>query len=110
MLTGKENKHAQPPKTGKVLILALSLEGFTTKLQFLVTAQRELAPIDVTLGYRLKESTNNPSLGQEVRIGREWVFYSLTTLIDTLLARCEMTLKYRKLIIALFTMQMSRAA
>lgn len=98
------------PSTGRVLILGLSLTGFTTNLQFLVTAREELAPLEIILGFKIRDSkdTSNPPLGQEVRNGKEWVFYSLNTLVDTLLGKCTKTPKYQRLIVTLFLMHMAR--
>ena len=98
--------------TRRILILGLSLAGFTTNLQFLVTVQKDLAPLDVRLGFKLRDSKkeSNTPLGQEVCNGKEWVFHLLDccTLVNTLLGKCAMTPKYQRLIITLFLTQMAR--
>lgn len=96
--------------TGRILILGLSLAGFTTNLQFLVTVQKDLAPLDATLGFKLRDSKKEsyPPLGQEVCNGKEWVFYLLDTLVNRLLGKCAMTPTYQRLIVTLFLTQMAR--
>ena len=96
----------EPMYSGRILILSLSMEGFTTNLQLFVTTYEELLPLDVWFGFFNGKKSLRFAMGQACRSNGEWLFCSLTLLVKMLLRQIEVQPVYRKQIILLFMIQM----